>query len=129
MRQLDSLIFNALNGLAGKSPVFDAFAVFSASALIWIIGASVLVPVWRARGNHREHVAAAVTASRAASAALLGVFGNLLVSLAYFRPRPFVMMAEATPLIGIMPASKSFPSDHATIAFAVAASVFMRSPG
>lgn len=128
MWQSDLLIFGFINGLAGRNAALDAVGVFAATYLIWLMAAAVLVPVRRAGGNHRRHVAAAVTASRAAAAALLALFGNLLLGLLFFRARPFVAWAEALPLIEVMPTSKSFPSDHATVAFAIACSVWLRRP-
>jgi len=44
---------------------------------------------------------------------------NIVISLRWFRPRPFIDF-DITPLIHVSTASKSFPSDHAAIAFFLA---------
>jgi len=53
---------------------------------------------------------------------------NQIVGLIYFRERPYVVIDTLKVLINDTMLSKSFPSDHTTIAFALSATVFLWSP-
>lgn len=43
-----------------------------------------------------------------------------VIGILWFRERPFVRASDIQPLLALSPTFKSFPSDHATIAFAMA---------
>jgi len=130
----DTEIFHMVNGLAGKTGFFDFLGVFFASSLIFLMAAFVIllagyrfvaVCIGRPRGDAARDIAIML---RAAAASLIAVGGNFLFSLLYFRERPYVALHDATRLIGEPLTSKSLPSDHASMAFAIAASVTFLHP-
>ncbi len=128
----DAAIFRSINGLAGHEAWRDALGVFSASYLIWIMAGAIAVYAlmvwWEARGLSRRFDGL-VVACRAYAAGILGWIGNAVIGWLWFRPRPFVTLPGVVDLIGKPVTSKSFPSDHATAAFAMAFSVAFMRPG
>jgi len=109
----------ALNSWAGSSLLNGTLAVAAAEAVIWIMGAILAMAAFlqMRRSRHMTDVRLAVRAIFAFGA---GMLANHLFSLFLFRPRPFVSFPDVINLIAKSPASKSFPSDHATAAFALA---------
>jgi undecaprenyl-diphosphatase len=103
----------AINDLSGHLRALDDVMSFAARDLIFVafaVFAGVLVPVVRQR---RWHTAAQV----ALTLGLSFVFG-LLAARLYAEPRPFTAHADIHRLIS-HGAGQSFPSDHATAAFAL----------
>ncbi len=131
---LDTDLFRRINGLAGKSEALDAVGIFLASALIYVMVAAVILIAWyRFRqslvGRARRVAARDITLMlRAAIASLLAVAGNFLFSLAYFRERPFIALEGVNRLIGAPLTPKSLPSDHTSMAFAIAVTVVLLHP-
>ncbi len=114
---MDFALFSALNQLTQYSPVVDWIAVFFATyALPIAIGISVIVGL-----KKKEFIMHALCSSTLAFSL------NALIGFLYFRPRPFVDHA-VIQLIEKSASQKSFPSDHATISFALAASVSVFFP-
>ena len=114
---MDAAIFYAIQSFAGVSPGLDLIGIFCASVLIWVIAAAVIV--FFVEDRRRSWVIA--------GAAVSGVIAWLAsegIGLLYFRPRPFAALADVRLLINKSPLDKSFPSDHASIAFAIAFAVF-----
>lgn len=110
---LDAALFHAVNGVAGHHPVLDAVMVAVAEYSPQFF-AVVLVALWASWRRERQ-----VPAILAGGSALLALgIGQILAHLA-FRVRPF-LAGPATLLIHHS-ADSSFPSDHATLTFAVAA--------
>ena len=106
----DYIITQSLYQLVTSYPALKLFAIFCAMVLIWLMVAwFVIVYIWHKKAWSNELVAL-----------LLGVasaYGlNALIGWYFFRLRPFVVL-QLEPLISMSPLSKSFPSDHATIAF------------
>jgi len=116
MISLDLDIVLWIQRLAGLNIFIDAFGIFCASVLIWFQLAFVVV-FWTF-GRHRTLELFSVLASGA-----LGWLASSGIGLLYFRPRPFAVSEQVQFLIDKSPLVKSFPSDHATIAFALAVSV------
>ena len=107
-------LLQTLNGLAGHHWLLDKLMVFSATYLIYVVVAGVAVvalPVLRRR-DWPSLLAVAVSISLAF---LLGVLASSL----FFEPRPFTTHPDIL-LLTPHAAGKSFPSDHATAAFAFA---------
>ncbi|MBI5733880.1 MAG: phosphatase PAP2 family protein [Candidatus Kerfeldbacteria bacterium] len=107
---IDQLISQSLYWFVANHQIIKLFAIFCASVLIWLLLAwFVIVYIWHKKAWQGELVAL-----------LLGVasaYGlNALVGWYFFRLRPFVAL-QLPPLINMNPLSKSFPSDHATVAF------------
>lgn len=148
MIEQDIQLFRQINGLAGQSQALDWFGVFAAQWLIWLMVAALLViaaiPLWRRRRGvclichalpkpSRRRLAPELSAAFAAGAALLAMamawFGNQLFSwVGFWRQRPFVTLSDIHQLIAEPLTGKSFPSDHSTIAFAIALSLTLARP-
>ncbi len=122
MPQFDTAWFRTINDLAGKSPALDAIGVFFASYLLPFMVAALAVNAalpWIRRANDSEKRKSLATFASAMIAGGLAELGNNLFSRLYFRPRPFVAM-QVHQLIAKSAADHSFPSGHASFAFAVA---------
>ncbi len=117
MNPMDTAIFHGVQSLVGVSPWLDGLGVFCASVLIWVEAAAVLGFFLQDRRRFLVLAAAAISA-------LLAWLASDGIGLVYFRPRPFAALADAQLLISKSPLDKSFPSDHATIAFALAFAVY-----
>ncbi len=104
--------------LAGSmTPVF--IVVFLATYLIWIQGAiSILILKLKSKKYPKE-IFKMLIASSAAYAL------NILIGLVFFRQRPFDAHG-ITALISTDHLDKSFPSSHASVAFAIASFVYFR---
>ncbi|WP_410510324.1 undecaprenyl-diphosphatase [Methanosarcina hadiensis] len=103
-------LFHIINDMAGKNPALDATMIFAAKYLIYFF-CIYLAYTWFVKNEYRQEVLFS------GYAALLGLGTNLIITLFYFHPRPF-MIPEGTLLIAHA-AESSFPSDHATIMFSV----------
>jgi undecaprenyl-diphosphatase len=131
----DTELFRAINGFAGRSAVLDGVGVFLAEGLVYLVAAAAVVPPvyfavrrrWRRWGGREAAREARLTAAavHAAGTAMLALIGNYLFSLIVFRPRPFVALRDVAQLVDMPAAYKSFPSDHTSLAFAIAFSVLM----
>jgi len=149
MLRLDTEIFRGINGLAGHYPWLDALGIFSAKYLIWVMAGIILAgavvaerqlaarqdrgwwsrltgSLFRRRTEERPDLRA-VAAVRGVLAALAADLGNSLFSLFYFRARPCGVLYQVNNLLHRSCVDKSFPSDHSSMAFALAFSaVFVR---
>lgn len=103
-------LFHIINDMAGENPVLDTAMIFAAKYLIYFF-CIYLAYTWFAKNEYRQEVLFS------GYAALLGLGTNLIITLFYFHPRPF-MIPTGTLLIAHA-AESSFPSDHATIMFSV----------
>ena len=103
-------LFHIINGLAGRNHLLDNAMIFVAQDLIYIF-CVYLVYLWFVKSKYRQEVLFA------GYAALLGLGINLIITLFYFHPRPF-MIPTGVLLIAHLPET-SFPSDHATLMFAI----------
>lgn len=110
---MDYLIFRTINNLAGTSKILDFIGIFFARYLIYLLFIVLIFFLF-----YKKRVV-----FKAILACLLGLIINYLISLFYFRPRPFVSFS-VNLLIEKAPLGKSFPSDHATLAFALAFSIY-----
>lgn len=116
----DFKLFYFINGLAKRWRFLDYFGIFCAVYLIWLIAAVVLFFFW--------HISQEISRlkylfSLLASSAIAYLI-NLLIGLAFVRTRPFGGIDGVHQLITTSFLHKSFPSSHATIAFALAFTVF-----
>ncbi len=87
-----------------------------ATYLIWVLAAYTIISL---RRNGR-------TLSRALATALAALLFNLLITWFYFRARPFLALSFA-PVIDLSPLSKSFPSDHAALAWSLAGTLWWQN--
>jgi undecaprenyl-diphosphatase len=113
---LDYDLFRAINGLAGRNQAVDAIVVACAKFLP-IVFALVLVALWLTwrPTNQRAAFLAGISALVA-----LGI--GQLIGMAFPRPRPY--LTHQVNLLISPTADTSFPSDHATLGFAVAVLVW-----
>lgn len=113
---MDSTLYEWLNSLAGRSALFDTLAVdctrYAAVLLgVLVIAAWIVLPTDRRTAPRRLAVIAIV-------AALLALGASQVIGHTWFRERPYV--AHAARLLIPPSTDPSFPSDHATGAFALA---------
>jgi undecaprenyl-diphosphatase len=118
---VDWRIFHAVNSLLvhheggqDAAQVFNAWAIIvlvTVAGLIWFFG--------RPDGPVRSKLAAVSAAAAGALALLI----NLALGQLWFHDRPFVDRPRQTLLLVHHSADNSFPSDHASLAFAVAFAV------
>jgi len=119
----DVAVFRIVNGLAGKSPFLDALGVVAASGLIFILGVLVIVPFLL---RQKDGLAFALKSSFAAA---IGWAASEFIGAVVFRPRPFAALAGVVKLVERGAWERSFPSGHATAAFALAVSLFLYARG
>lgn len=113
---MDYELFQSINGLAGRSQLLDRIMIATAvySPVVYALALAALWLTWQ----HRNQVCALVAGVSAVAALGLGQ----LVGAALPRERPY-LTHHVTQLISHSP-DTSFPSDHATLAFAVAVAVY-----
>lgn len=115
---MDYNLFQLINQFAGTNDIADYFFIFFAQALILFLGFGVAaLSITRMKEWGKELF------FDAAIGVCTALFINWLIPLFYLRPRPFIDHA-VKQLLPMDPASKSFPSDHAAISFAIAIAVF-----
>ena len=113
--------FHAVNSLAGHVHWVDRAVAWFATWSPYLVVA-LLVVLWftgrdEMRLRNREGVL------HAGAAVVIGLIVNQLISTAYFRQRPF--MAHHVHLLVAKSLDTSFPSNHATAAFAIATAVLL----
>ncbi|MFO8015558.1 MAG: phosphatase PAP2 family protein [Candidatus Woesearchaeota archaeon] len=111
---LDYYIFSLMNQYAGQYSILDSVLFFFSEYLIILLLLFFLIEF--------RNVKAVLTA---VASVMAGLAVNILISMAYFRPRPFVEH-KVNLLVSYAPTS-SFPSDHATVSFALATAVFLHN--
>jgi undecaprenyl-diphosphatase len=118
---MDWSLFHTLNGaLRHRDGAQDAAQIFNAWAIFVLVGfAGAIWFVARPGGSQRSKLAALA----AAVSAMLALLLNAVLGRLWFHDRPFVDHPRATLLLIRHGADNSFPSDHASVAFAVAFSV------
>jgi undecaprenyl-diphosphatase len=111
-----------LNGLAGRTGWLEALGIFYAVPLIYVMAAlGIMRAAWLV---HRlDPIAALAVAGvpRAVFAAAAAFLGNqVFAAYIWFRARPYVDLTGIERLIGEPGTPQSFPSGHASVAFAIA---------
>jgi undecaprenyl-diphosphatase len=115
---LNGAIFDRLNDdIAGRSSLVDHSMKFAAEYLLFVV-AAIVVASWFARFGSSENRRIAVYTAVIASTIALGLAA--LISANYDHPRPFVERTDVVLLLS-HGADSGFPSDHTTVAFALAA--------
>lgn len=119
LRQLDYKLFHFINGLAKRWRWLDYGGIFCAVYLIWFMAIAALIFFWHlpAQINRWRYLFTLLASSASAYAV------SAIIGFAYGRARPFVDLDGARQLITTSFFHKSFPSSHATLAFALAFTV------
>jgi len=121
--KIDHILFSKINSLAGKSSIADWIVIFGARYLIVIMVASLLKYVFIYRDKAERAVNLRLVWNAFLSVGMSLLF-NYLLSFFIQRSRPFdIGLGEN--IYGSVFTNGSFPSEHATIAFAIAMAVFM----
>ena len=118
---MDWSLFHALNGpLGGNDPAQDAAELFNTWAIMLLAGAAAVTWLFAPPYGSRR---SKLTTAAATLAALVGLLANAALSHVWHHSRPFVDHPKQTVLLVHHGADNSFPSDHATVAFAIAFAV------
>lgn len=119
---MDYSLYKAINGLSGDAPVDHMLRLLAddlPALLVALVALTFLIP-WAAR--RRERRSGAVLATASAGLALLV---NQPIAHAVARTRPYLAHPAHAHLLVARSADPSFPSDHATGAFALALGVWL----
>lgn len=121
---MDWSIFHDLNGLMSRDGYEDTVEVFVAvSAIVFAVAALGLWLGDRPGGPLRWRLAT----TSAFAAAGLGLLVSQVISHLWERPRPYSANPDGVILVTAANPDPSFPSDHATAAFAIAFAILFFS--
>lgn len=116
---INGALFDAVNDLAGHVTLADDAMKFAAQYLLFIVFGLVAVSWFIRRGNDESRRVAVYTACVTAALSLLSV---VAIQHFYAHGRPFVKRDDVVLLIQ-HGKDASFPSDHASASFALAAGI------
>lgn len=119
MNTFDLTVFHAINGLAGRYPLLDGLGVALTVFAPELFGAMFLV-LWVIPSAERPHRRRAIVYALAAG--VLALIINAVIASAFDRLRPFAVLPDVHLLVDHDPRA-SFPSDHASGSFALAATM------
>lgn len=115
---MDWSVFHTMNGvLVHHEGGQDAAQAFNASAVFVLVAVAGLIWFFARPGGPTRSKLATVSAAAAGGLALLI---NVVLGELWFHDRPFVDHPRQTLLLVHHAADNSFPSDHASLAFAIA---------
>ncbi|OGL65433.1 hypothetical protein A3B21_01710 [Candidatus Uhrbacteria bacterium RIFCSPLOWO2_01_FULL_47_24] len=118
----DVTLFHAINNLSAKSDSLDALGIFAAVFLLPMLGVLLILAAFTIKRFKEEHWYELPLRAFVAGAAAYAI--KFVVGALVARPRPFVSFTEIQNLIDMETAYNSFPSGHASIAFAFAFIVY-----
>jgi undecaprenyl-diphosphatase len=125
----DTSVYLFINGWAGKIPFFDEmFKGISNDYFAFVIGGLILVWLWYAAADPAQRQ----LRQKAVLTSLIAV-GMVSIMVAvinqhYFRARPFnVLPADSIHLLFYRPHDSSFPSNFASVVFAMAIPIFLKN--
>ena len=101
--------FNIINSLAGKNPYLDAFMIFSAQYIVFIVPIVILYLWFAKRGDKNFSLFLLISV-------IIATIVSMGISAVYYHPRPFAMGLGNTLIHHSV--DSSFPSDHTTVMFA-----------
>lgn len=118
---LDFLLFQSINHLAGKLPLLDQLMILLSKYGPVLFG-FILIWIWFSKKEPGQMADRQAVFSAIASAGI-ALAVNRLIGMIYFRPRPFT--DHVVTLLVNKSADPSFPSDHSAGAFALALTIFL----
>ena len=122
---MDLSLFESVNGFAVHHDGFeDVLRFFAVDAQYFFM--ALLAVLFLARGKWESRNARHGVVAAGFSAALALALAQLITHV-WDRPRPFVAHPDVAHLFVPPSLDPSFPSDHATAAFAIAVSIFLRN--
>ncbi len=113
---MDAILFQMINGLAGKIPWLDILMIFSAK-LLPVAFALAFITLYLTRQASQQRGAFLAGAST-----LIALSIAITISILYPRPRPY--LTHTVHLLIERSHDPSFPSDHAVFSFAIATMVW-----
>ncbi len=136
LQRLDTDLFLKISQTFASEPALKVVAQFFAHDAIYILFVLAFLIVVAKYTNFDKTVSSSISQHQAETfiggLAIFFAGGaawcvNNLFSLFYFRPRPFVTLLTQ-PLVDADALSKSFPSDHAGVSFAIAFALMRFNP-
>lgn len=122
---MDTSLYESINGFAADHDGFeDVLRFFALDAQYFFIG--LLAFLFLARGKWASQNARHGVVAAGFSAALALAIAQVISHL-WERPRPYIAHPDIAHLFIPASADPSFPSDHATAAFAIAVAIFLRN--
>lgn len=118
MESLNQAFFLWINAPAQPNPLILSLAVFFAEWLIW--AAPLLIGVCWLRGKEETRKTLLI----AIASGILGLLINQMIGLVWLHPRPFMIGIGHTLIPHV--ADSSFPSDHLTLWWSIALSLWMQ---
>jgi undecaprenyl-diphosphatase len=120
MQSVDAGITHWINGFAGQSGIVDRVGIFLARWAILVVVVSIALRWWLMQPRAEQRF----TALSCGLASALALGFNQIVLLFVDRVRPYDL--GVSRLIVEPSADPSFPSDHASVVFAVALTLLLR---
>ncbi len=119
----DKQLFLSINNFARATPWAHAFM---AAFALWgglVLIAAILLLTWWVNRSSKDAVHLSSAALLTGISSILAFLASHFISKAIYRPRPFVAIPHVLVVLHHA-ADSSFPSDHATIAAAIAIGLF-----
>lgn len=121
---LDTTLFYLINDLAGRSEIVDTVArLFVNEYFVLTTMALIMLVLWFAPNEPAQRAVYQRMFFQTALAVFLSNAVLKIMNLLYFRPRPFATL-DVTRCF-YRPSDSSFPSNPATVGFAVATAVYL----
>jgi len=113
---MDYTVYSLVNGLAGRFVALDKTMVFIGQNFQYLFAIALFL-LWFKKDTKEKVLANRKVAIIAILTMLIALGINHLIGFVYFRPRPYTL--HAANLLVNLSVDPSFPSDHATFAFAL----------
>lgn len=120
--RLDTTLFYFIYQLSHRSVILDALGIFFARYALWLL---FLIGFFFACKKARTLLEGAFLVAQLFLATVLPYLVSFALRLLIARPRPFLIFPDAKPLVSGYFFVPSFPSGHATLAFAFATACFL----
>lgn len=118
MSNLDTTLFHLVNNLAGRFGGLDALGIFAAVFLLPLLAFLLIPAAFTIKRFKEEHWYEMPVKAMLAAVLAYGV--RWVIGTVVGRPRPFAALSEVHQLVPMDHLYNSFPSGHASLAFALA---------